>query len=147
QVNNVAPSNVTLSRSATVINEGSSLTLGGSFADPGTLDTHSAVISWGDGSANTTVNLPAGVLAFSGVGHQYLDNPPGQPQGSFPITVTVTDKDGASASGSTSIQVNNVAPTARLSGPGNGVPGQPRTFTFSASDPSPTDQAAGFTYV
>jgi hypothetical protein len=33
-----------------------------------------------------------------------------------------------------------------LSGPSLGVTGQPRTFTFSATSPSPTDQAAGFTY-
>src|SRR5262249_52521251 len=78
--------------------------------------------------------------------HQYLDNPAGQPQGSYPISVTVTDQDGASGKGSTSIQVLQVAPNASLVGPGNGVPGQPRTFTFSAAEPSPTDQAAGFTY-
>jgi hypothetical protein len=41
--------------------------LGGSFTDPGTLDCHTAVNTWGDGSANTTVNLGAGVLSFSGV--------------------------------------------------------------------------------
>jgi hypothetical protein len=39
-----------------------------------------------------------------------------------------------------------VVPTAGVSGPSNGVPGQPRTFTFMASDPDPTDQAAGFVY-
>src|SRR5262249_33385965 len=137
---------VALTLSAASIKEGSSVILGGSFTDPGTLDTHTVVISWGDGSANTTVNLAAGVLTFSRVSHPYLDNPAGQPNGSFPISVTVTDKDGGSGSGSTSVQVNNVAPPASLSGPGLGVPGQPRTFTFSAFSPSPTDQATGFTY-
>jgi hypothetical protein len=39
-----------------------------------------------------------------------------------------------------------VPPTAGVSGPSNGVPGQPRTFTFTATDPDPTDQAAGFVY-
>jgi len=128
------------------IYEGQSVTLGGSFTDPGTLDTHTVVINWGDGSPNTTVNLGADVLTFSGVRHQYLDNPAGQPNGSFSITVTVTDKDGGTASGGTSVQVNNLPPTASLAGPALGVPGQPRTFSFSANDPSPTDLAAGFTY-
>lgn len=104
------------------------------------------VVGWGDGSANTTVSLAAGVLSFTGVSHQYLDNPAGQPTGSFPVTITVTDSVGYSTAASTSIQVNNVPPTPALSGPANGVPGQPRNFTFSATDPSAIDQAAGFTY-
>src|SRR5205085_436656 len=84
-----------------------SVTLSGSFADPGALDAHTVDIDWGDGSANTTVNLAAGVLSFSGVSHQYLDNPAGQPQGSFAISVTVSDGEGGQASAQTSIQVNN----------------------------------------
>jgi hypothetical protein len=56
-------------------------------------------------------------------------------------------RDSASeGSGGSSVQVKNVAPTASLSSPNNGVPGQPRTFTFSAVDVSPTDQSAGFSY-
>src|SRR5439155_1188553 len=87
-VNNVAPSNVQLSLSAATINENGSTTLSGSFDDPGTLDTHTVVITWGDGSANTTLNLAAGVLSFSGVSHQYLDN------SSEALRVADTDKDG-----------------------------------------------------
>src|SRR5207245_546466 len=105
------PSQLSFAPSATSVSEGSAITLGGSFADPGTLDTHQVVVNWGDGSANTTVNLAAGVLSFSGISHTYLDNPTGQPTGSYTIGMTVTDKDGGSASGSTSVQVKNVAPT------------------------------------
>src|SRR5262249_47322972 len=43
--------------------------------------------------------------------HQYLDNPTGQPNGSYPISVIVTDNDRAQATAGTSVQVNNVAPT------------------------------------
>src|SRR5439155_1493332 len=51
------------------------------------------------------------LLSFSGVAHQYRDNPTGQPNGSFPISVTVADKDGGvSPAASTSVTVNNVAP-------------------------------------
>ena len=33
-----------------------------------------------------------------------------------------------------------------MNGPASGVRGQVRTFTLSATDPSPIDQAAGFTF-
>src|SRR5205807_270936 len=104
-VNNVAPSNVQLSLSAATINENGSTTLGGSFTDPATLDTHTVVITWGDGSANTTLNLAAGVLTFSGASHQYLDN------GSYTIAVTVADNDTASGQASTAVTVSNLAPS------------------------------------
>src|SRR5205823_1051504 len=103
------PANVSLSLSATSINENDSVTLGGSFTDPGALDAHTVTISWGDGSASTTVSLAAGLLSFSGVPHQYRDNNPGD--AAYAISVTVTDRDGGlSPAASTSVTVNNVAP-------------------------------------
>src|SRR5439155_325658 len=95
-VANVAPANVSLSVSPASINENGSTTLSGTFTDPGTLDTHTVSINWGDGSAHTLLNLAGGVLNFSSIAHQYLDNPAGQPSGSFTISVPVTEKDGAS---------------------------------------------------
>ncbi|TMQ31844.1 MAG: hypothetical protein E6K70_21825 [Planctomycetota bacterium] len=109
-VNNVAPANVQLSLGLAAINENDSTSLSGSFTDPGTLDTHTVLIHWGDGSADTTLNLAAGILSFS-TSHQYLDNPAG---GTYAITATSTDKDGASGSGGTSVTVNNVAPANLL---------------------------------
>src|SRR5262249_55034303 len=64
-VNNVAPSNVTLTPSPSTVNENDTTTVSGSFADPGTKDTHTVVLNWGDGSPDTTVTLAAGVLTFS----------------------------------------------------------------------------------
>ena len=58
-------------------------------------------------SGDTIIHLAAGVLDFSGARHQYYDDPAG---GSYAITATVTDGDGASGIGSTSVAVNNVAP-------------------------------------
>ncbi len=137
-VNNVAPSNVALSLSATSINENGSTTLSGTFADPGTLDTHGVVITWGDGQS-TTLSRTAGVLTFS-AGHQYLDNPNGLPHGSFPISVTVTDKDGAAASASSSITVNNLAAVVNpLTGPASGVRGQTLTFSATFADAGTLD--------
>src|SRR5262249_26301558 len=86
----VAPSNVTLSANPATSDENDTTTLSGSFADPGTLDTHTVVINWGDGSADTTLSLSAGVLSFSAA-HQYLDNQPGDAP--YTISATVTDKD------------------------------------------------------
>src|SRR5207302_29826 len=90
---NLPPANAQLTLSAATINENDSTTLSGSFADPGTLDTHTLVINWCDGSSTPTLNLGAGVLTFGGVSHQYLDIP--AVGNSFAITATVTDSDGA----------------------------------------------------
>jgi Ca2+-binding RTX toxin-like protein len=61
--------------------------------------------------------------------------------------LTATDKDGgASPPASATITVDNVAPTAGVSGPADGVRGQARTFTLTASDPSGADRTAGFTF-
>ena len=113
-VNNVAPTVTSndLNLSATSINENDSVTLSGSFIDPGTQDSHTVTIEWGDGSANTTLNLGAGVLNFSAQSHQYRDdNPSGTPSDNSTIKVTVKDKDNDSDDASKSITVHNVAPT------------------------------------
>src|SRR5262245_61233653 len=44
------------------------------------------------------------------------------------------------------VNVQNVAPTASVSGPASAVRGQTLTFTVGASDVSAADQTAGFTY-
>jgi hypothetical protein len=108
---NHPPTNVTPSLSATSILAGQSVTLGTTFSDPDALDTHTAVINWGDGSPNTTVNLAAGVLSFSGVSHTYGFS--GPTTATPTVAVTVTDSAGASASGSTSL---TVLPPSSLSG-------------------------------
>jgi hypothetical protein len=126
------------------INEGSTATLSGNIVDPDPLDTHTLVVNWGDGSSPQAFTLVASALPFT-LSHRYLDNSD-QPNGRFPIALQVTDSNGGQGSANSAIQVNGVPPTASLSGPGLGVPGQPRTFTFSATSPSPTDQDAGFRY-
>jgi hypothetical protein len=97
-VHNAAPANLSLSLSATSIDEGDSTELSGSFIDPGTLDTHTVTIDWGDGSANTALNLAAGVTAFTGVSHTYLEDGPSPGNGTasdnYSISVSVADDDG-----------------------------------------------------
>jgi PKD repeat protein len=58
----------------------------------------------------------------------------------------ITDSLGLFTDYTTSIQVNNVAPTPAISGPASGTAGTALSFTASATDPSAADTAAGFTY-
>jgi hypothetical protein len=112
---NTAPSNATVTASAGTINENDSVSISGGFVDPDTADTHTVTIAWGDGSANTTLNLAAGSLTIPSTSHQYLDNQPGN--AAYTVTVTVADAS-ASATGTANITVNNVAPAiSAVSGP------------------------------
>ena len=79
---------------------------GVSFVDPGTLDTHTATIDWGDGtSLSATVTELGGAGSVSG-SHAYEDNDV------YTVIVTVTDDDGAATSANLMITVDNVAPLA-----------------------------------
>ncbi len=62
------------------------------------------------------------------------------------IAVRVTDSAGLQSIATTTLIVNNLAPSASVSGATNGVSGQVRSFTLGAMDPSPTDQASTFTF-
>jgi hypothetical protein len=106
-VNNVAPAVAPLVLSASSIDEGGSVTVDGTFTDPGTLDTHEVVIDWGDGSAHTVINLTGGERTFSAP-HQYGDdNQAGAASGQYTITATVTDDDTGSHSASATIAVTS----------------------------------------
>ena len=65
--------------------------------------------------------------------------------GTFTVTLSVTDSAGT-ATDTETITAVNVAPTASITGSSVTVPGLPATFTLGATDPSPVDQAAGFTF-
>ena len=106
-VGNVPPSNIVPVASSLLLSEGGTLTLGASFADPGTLNAHRVTINWGDGSLPAQFDLSAGELSFAGVQHVYADNRP-----FYNVTIHVQDDDGASAStfSMLPIQVTNLAP-------------------------------------
>lgn len=72
--------------------------------------------------------------------HAYADN------GSYKVKLLVTDSGGQSRTASITATVTNTPPTASITAPPNGTVGAPVTFLASATDPSPTDTAAGFTY-
>lgn len=107
-VSNVAPTLSNVSATAT-INEDGSVTLAGDIADPGTQDTFSLLVNWGDGNSDTFV-YAAGTTGFSET-HQYLDdNPTGTPSDNYTISLTLTDDDTGSDTDGDSVTVNNVAP-------------------------------------
>jgi hypothetical protein len=83
------PAVTSVSRSATVVTEGSTLIVSGTFTDPMSGQTHQVVVSWGDNSTNTTLNLAAGVFTFT-ANHAYMR------AGNFEIHITVGAADGAS---------------------------------------------------
>ncbi len=110
-VNNVAPT-LNLPAVALSVNEGASLTLAGSFTDPGVLDGHTLVVSWGDGSLSSTVTFAAGQNKSFSLTHPYRDdNPSLTPSDNVNVVVKLTDSDGGQSSATRPVAVNNVAPT------------------------------------
>ena len=71
------------------------------WTDPSSVDTHDVTWSWGDGSTDDTRPL---AISPASQGHTYTD------LGSYPVAVTVTDKDGGTNSDTVVIDVVDVTP-------------------------------------
>lgn len=153
-VANVAPTITGISVSpGTGIDEGGTVSLGGTYTDPGTLDTQTLVIDWGDGTT-TEVAVAAGAETFS-ADHTYPDDDPtATAEDTYEVAITIRDKDGATDSDTASAIVKNVAPgdlqitsatwaggTATLDGDGHlQVPeGVEVTWTGTFRDPGLAD--------
>jgi subtilisin family serine protease len=132
-VKNVAPS-VTLSPSQiTKIKEGEEIDVSATYSDPGTGDTHGAVIEWGTpgGDKDDPAALTAGTPGSGQVDGDftYGDN------GSYTIKVSVTDDDGDTGSSQFSLTVDNVNPTAAINLAGTVNIGGTQTFLAHAGVP------------
>src|SRR5205085_4017566 len=67
--------------------------------------------------------------------------------GTYAVSLTVTDKDGGVSEDAETITVVNVAPTGSVSNDGPVGEGSTATVSFgNVSDPSSVDTATGFTY-
>jgi PKD repeat protein len=129
---NVAPVVGSLSLSPSSVVDHQTLTVSGTFTDPGTADTFTVVVDWGDGSAPSTQALAAGTRTFT-ASHDYLA------AGPYVVTATVTDRDHAAGTQTASLVVlaRNTSPSSlALSPTVNG-----RTVAVSASfvDPDVLD--------
>ena len=106
-VDNVAPS-VTLDP-VSPTDEGGEVTVTGRIDDPGVLDTHTVAIDWG------TTDGVAGAASVTGAtftaSYTYGDD------GTFPVTVTVTDDDGDSGDDTGTATLDNLDPVAAITGP------------------------------
>ena len=92
-----------------ITTEGSLLNLApATFTDPGRADTHTATVNWGDGQ---TITATVNELNGSGsviASHAYADN------GLYPVTICVTDDDGATGCDSLPATINNAPPQVAL---------------------------------
>jgi hypothetical protein len=113
--------------------EGVRVHVAASFSDPGTADTHTATIDWGDGTGARLLEVDE----LDGTGtaraaHAYAD------EGVYTVTIAVTDDEGATASDGFTVTVTNAAPF------GAGAMGSaslPVTIQAVALQPDPVDPA------
>jgi len=103
---NVSPSLSTLAVSPASVTDHQTVTVNGTFSDPGTADTYTVTFAWGDGSTSPQP-LAAGARSFSG-SHAYVTS------GTYNVVVTVTDRDSGSGTQDVSVLVSarNTVPSA-----------------------------------
>jgi hypothetical protein len=139
-VNNVAPTVDTPTITPDTSDEGGSVMSSATFSDPGVNDApFTCTVNYGDGSGDLTDTASA--TTCTGPAHTYADN------GSYSVTVSVTDKDGVTESSGTTHVVNNVPPTATFNAPTDVDEGSEINLSLTdPSDPSSADTSAGFEY-
>jgi predicted extracellular nuclease len=87
-VNNIAPTLEPITGPTEPVAISLPVTISAAFTDPGILDTHTAVIEWGDGTTSAgSITEASGSGSVSG-SHTYAT------PGIYTISMTVTDKDG-----------------------------------------------------
>jgi hypothetical protein len=104
------------------VNEGQTATNSGTWSDPGVND-------------NVALSASAGIpIKTNGTWTWSFATSDG-PDQSQTISITATDKDGASTTKTFPLVVNNVAPTVALTGPNSANEGETKGYTFTVTDP------------
>lgn len=134
-VTNVSP--IVQAGSNVSIAEDVTFTRTGSFTDPGN-DTWSATVNYGDGTGSQPLVLNAN-KTFT-LSHVYPDN------GSYTVTVIVTDDANTSGMDSVAVTVANAAPTAIFDVPTTVVEGTALIIALTNPHDSSADESAGFSY-
>jgi hypothetical protein len=134
-VRNVAPTVTSLVLTPTAILDDQFVQATGTFADPGTKDTFTLSLDWGDGSpAYTQSYLSMDAKTFA-AGHQYTT------PGTYSVTASVTDDDaGLGVLASTlAVSAPNTAPSGVVLSATGVVEGDEATLNGSFADPDTTD--------
>jgi hypothetical protein len=118
QVNDLPPVLAPIAVQPAQTDEGGHVvTVSGSYTDPGTLDTQTVTINFGDGTVMSSTD-PDSTIVINTINrtftatHLYLDNPPvGTPGSAYTISAVATDNYGLSSNTETAkVEVDNVAP-------------------------------------
>jgi hypothetical protein len=106
RVGNVAPK---LDVTGSTIDENGIAEVNGAITDPGSQDTFTLIIDWGEGTPQT-YTYPAGTTNFRET-HQYKDdNPTGTPADDYTAKLTLADDDTGTVAATAIARVNDLAP-------------------------------------
>jgi hypothetical protein len=136
EVRNLPP---VISLEGGTLDEGSVFTSVGSFSDPESWQGgYSITVDYGDGTGVEPLYSSGYDNRFQPM-HAYVDN------GTYLMTVTVTDALGAVGRATATVVVNNVAPRVTVSNDSPAYWGLPINLVGRVRDPGPADTQAGFT--
>ena len=112
------------------VHEGSVFTVTGSFTDPDLGDAWTSTVDYGDGSGPQPLVLSGQTFELA---HAYADD------GTYAVTVRVTDRAGEFGTGSLHVAVDNVAPTVDAGADQSADEGAPVSLAASFTDPGAGD--------
>ncbi|MEZ4520187.1 MAG: PKD domain-containing protein [Thermomicrobiales bacterium] len=120
-------------------NEGDVVIARATFSDPGTADTHTCTVDYGDGSGPHAGTINGAFC--SGPPHTYLDDEPsGSASDDYTVEIVVTDDEGDSGGSSVDQTVNNLPPEIiGITTNGPAPQGQPAEISVAAADAGVND--------